>query len=531
MLNKVVNYALFASAFTGGVRLLTFVVGMLAAHLKDKGAFGDYTTYVVVVGIVQSLFINGCNQTIQKFSADSEIERRRFALLAYITFVLTLILGVLGVLFTGVVFGKWALGLAFLSACGGVIWWWARYLYRSTLNPRGETFLSILGSISNAFLILGFLKLTAYDDAIIYGDFAAYALGGIVSLFAIPFAVKASLWEILKTPLPKEWLAQMFKFSLPLWGAGQLFTAGGSAQGLITRGHPKLGTAPMAEYGVMGTLSQFIHQPMDILGHAALPGLVLEKEKRDEMYRELLRLCLLAFPFISIAVAAGLPLLIEILDWLFQFLAVREEGLSAKYGNVYLLLLIIAIGTPAAAVEIVTGQYAVVQDRPDIALKSKVASLVVILVSLLPFVNYFGLAGVVFAGTVLGEFSQAFTYVALLWKDYRQNMRTALIYSSIATFSALLAAAPVYFLREWEYKWALAFLSMAIYVVSMWLFKLLNVEDFRRLVRVLRGRQKVEHEQGFAEAPQGLEDALVAEDKEAARKAIVRRASQVDIQL
>ena len=531
MLRKVVSYALFASAFTGGVRLLTFVVGMLAAHLKGKGAFGDYTTYVVVVGIVQSIFINGCNQTIQKFGADDEEGRRRFALLAYITFLITLVIGGIGYFVTGFVFGKWALGLAFLSSSGAVIWWWARYLFRTTLNPKGETLLTVLSSLSNAFLILGFLRLTAYEDAIIYGDFAAYALSGIIALFCIPIAVKASPLQILKTPLPREWLREMFRFSLPLWGAGQLFTAGGSAQGLITRGHPKLGTAPMAEYGVMGTLAQFIHHPMDILGHAALPGLVLEKEKRDEMYRELLRLCLLAFPFFSIGIAAGLPLLIDTLDWLFQFLAVREEGLAAKYGGVYLLLLITAIGTPGAAVEIVTGQYAVVQDRPDIALKAKVVSLVVILATLLPLVNYFGLAGVVIAGTVLGEFSQAITYIVLLWKDYKQNMKTAVVYSSVATFASVVAAAPVYLLRDWDYRWSLAFLSMAIYIAFMWMFKLLHVEDFRRLHRVLKGREKAQHEEGFENAPEGLEEALVTKDKTEARKAIVRRASQIDIQL
>jgi O-antigen/teichoic acid export membrane protein len=532
MLQKVVSYALFASAFTGGVRLLTFAVGMLAAHLKGKGAFGDYTTYVLVFGITQSIFINGCNQAIQKFGADDEEGRRRFALLAYITFFVTLLIGVLCFLATGLIFGKWALGLAFLAAPGGVLWWWARYLFRSTLNPKGETALTALSSLSNAFLILGFLKLTAYDDAIIYGDFAAYVVSGLAAFICIPIAVKATPWQILKTPLPRAWLAEIFKFSLPLWWAGQLFTVGGSAQGLITRGHPNLGTAPMAEYGVMGTLAQFIHHPIDIVGHAALPGLVLEKDKRDEMFRELLRLCLLAFPFLAISISAGVPLLMDIMDWAFQFVAHREQGLADKYSGVYFLLLITALGTPGAAAEIVTGQYAIVQNRPDIALKAKAVSLGVILISLLPLTNYFGLAGVVFAGTVLGEFSQAFTYIYLLWGDYKQNMKTALVYTSISVLGSVLAALPVILFRDMQYPWLLAFVAMAIYVAVMWVFGLLHAEDFRRLFRVLKGRETSEHEQGFEHAPEGLEEALLSPgDKQVVRQAIVRRASRIKTSL
>ena len=531
MLQKVVSYALFASAFTGGVRLLTFVVGMLAAHIKGKGAFGDYTTYVLVFGILQSIFINGCNQTIQKFGADDEENRQRFGLLAYVTFGIALCIGAIGFLATGMLFGKWALGLAFLAAPGGILWWWARYLFRSTLNPKGETALSVVSSLSNAFLILGFLKLTAYDDAIIYGDFAAYVLSGLVAFLCIPFAVKATPWQLLKTPIPRAWLKEMFRFSLPLWWAGQLFTVGGSAQGLMTRGHPKLGTGPMAEYGVMGTLAQFIHHPMDIVGHAALPGLVLEKENRDEMYRELLRLCLLSFPFLAISIAAGLPLLIEIMDWAFQFVAEKEQGLASKYGGVYLLLLITAIGTPGAAAEIVTGQYAVAQNRPDIALKAKAVSLAVILLSLLPLANFYGLAGVVFAGTVLGEFSQAFTYVYLLWGDYRQNMKTALIYTSVSLFASVLAALPVILFRDIRYPWLLAFAAMAIFVMVMWICRLLHAEDFRRLLRVLKGREGSEHEEGFEHAPEGLEEALVNRDQKEVRQAIVRRASRVKTSL
>ena len=52
------------------------------------------------------------------------------------------------------------------------------------------------------------------------------------------------------------------------------------------------------------------------------------------------------------------------------------------------------------------------------------------------------------------------------------------------------AAAPVYLYRDWAWKWVIAFPSAGIYLLGMFLFGLLSIDDFRRVIRAYRTRHE-----------------------------------------
>lgn len=505
MLRNVFGYAAVVTLVTSGAKVLTLGVGLLGASFKTKEQFGNYGTYVLIYSIVQNLFIAGVNQVVQKYGADSEVNRIRFARLAYMLFGVLMIPCGLGFLLIGGVFGKWTIALAFLGTPFIVAWWWARYLFRTTFNAKGESLITVLASLCNSLFILGFIALTDFGDALIYGDFAALVVPGLVSLLVIPRAADTSIGAIIKAKVPREWLWEMYVFGRPIWAAGQLFAAGGWLQGLMTRG--KLGPIAMGEWQFMGSLGQLINQPMDIVGHASLPGLVKEKENRPAMYRELLRMCLLAFPFIALTVAAALPLFLQLADIGISYIPDKTGELSTKYGNVHLLLLITAISTPALAIEIVAGQYAISEGLSKAPLQVQAASLVAVLLVLWPAATYFGLYGILIAAAV-GEVAKSGAYIYILWRPFPQNMKTSLVYGILSLFWTCMGAVPVYWFRDWEYNWLLALPAAGIFFCGMVLSRLVHREDFRRVYRAFVSREGSSHDEGFEFAPEGFEETL-----------------------
>lgn len=517
MLKKLVGYAAYMSGATSLIRILTFGVGMLGIKMKSKGQYGNYATYTLIYGIAQGVFIMGVNQVIQKYGADDALNRRRFGRLAYILF--GVLLAICGVAFAavGAAFGNWAVALGLVGVPFIVIWWWARYIYRTTLDARGEARLTILSSLSNSLLTLGFIVLTDFGDALIYADFLALVLSGLVSLYFLPRAAGATFAELMKTALPREWLNELFVFGRSLWVAGQIFAATDWIQGLWTRG--RLGAEAMGAWGVMHQLSQFIYMPLDMIGHAALPGLVAEKDQRDVMYRELLRLCLLAFPLVALGVAAGIPLLLQVLDFAFSLGGVASEPLALKYPEVHILLLIGGIAMPVHAVEIVAGQYAIAEGYKNAPLKVQFVSLVAIVAILFPLSAYFGLYGVLIAAG-LGEAAKAFAYVAILWKPFRRNMKSTLVYTVWSSLCTFAGAFPVFYYRHWKYNWVIAFPAMIAFFVGMVIFRLAHREDFKRAWRAFRSRGAPEREEGFENAPEGFDRTLEALQVDKIREAI-----------
>ncbi len=485
MLRKLVGYAAYFAGATSLIRLLTFAVGMLGAKLKSRETFGDYNTYVLIYSYAQGFFIFGINQTIQRYAADDETNRRRFAYLAYVLFAVLLVAtGFAGV---GVgAFYDWSYSYAMFAIPWIVLWWWARYLYRSTLDARGETRLTILSSLSNSLVTLGFIALTDFEDSLIYGDFAAVAIAGIVAFIVIPQSVGLTFRELMKIEIPKGFIKEMIAFTRPIWAAGQVQTLGTQAQGFWTRG--RLGAGMMGTYGFMNQLWHFAFIPMDTIGQAALPGLVQAKEERSKLYNELLRLCLVAFPVIAISVAAGIPLVLQILDWAFGLLAERESFL-VKYPELPLMMILMSLSVPMRGVEIVANQYAVAEGHKRAPLKVQLISLAVMAACLIPLTSAYGIYGVIIAGGI-SELAKALAFIGVLWKPLRQNMKTTLIWSIFATIGVAGAAVPVYMYREHAFSWLSAFPAAAIYILAMFAFRLITPLDFVRMRNAWRERKQ-----------------------------------------
>ena len=547
MLKQLFGYAALMSAVTYGIKLLTFGVGVLGLKLKSKDDFGNYATYVIVYGILQNFLIGGVNQVIQRYAADDDEARKKFGRLALAQFPVALGLGVAGFFIIGTIWGNWSIALAPLGVPWIVVWFWTRYLYRTRLDARGEAALVVVASLGNSLCTLGLLAFTDLRDSLIYGDFAGLVIAGLLALFMIPRASGASLAELAKTKIERDFYQKLLIFGRALWGANQLFAASGWLQGLVTRG--KLGAEKMGDYGGVGQFAQLIYQPMDFVAHAALPGLVQAKEQRDVMYRELLRLCLLAFPFVALAVSAGLPLLLTTVDGAIGLLQPSSASLASKYGNVHLLLLIGSIGTPMLAIEVVAGQYVVAEGRTDMALKAAGIRLVAMLLTLVvalwtplyPLLGDDGALYVIIGAQGVGWAAQALLYVGMLWhsaaaddanRKYKTNMKTSLVYGLQTQLCAFAGAAPVVYFRHWEHNWLLVIPATAIFVVGMIAFRLLHREDFRRLWRAIaqRGAKPVVHDVGFETAPIGFERTMskIQTDKVREVLALKRDAAQKD---
>lgn len=484
MLRKLVGYAAYFAGATSLIRLLTFSVGMLGAKLKSRETFGDYNTYVLIYSYAQGFFIFGINQTIQRYAAGDETNRRRFAYLAYLLFaVLFVSTGFAGV-GVGVLY-DWSYSFAMFAIPWIVLWWWARYLYRSTLDAKGETKLTVLSSLGNSVFTLGFIALTDFEDSLIYGDFAAIAVAGIVAFAIIPRSVGLSFGELFRTEIPKGFLEEMFSFTRPIWAAGQVQTLGIQAQGFWTRGH--LGAAMMGTYGFMNQLWHFAFIPMDVIGQAALPGLVQAKGERSKLYNELIRLCLVAFPLIAISVAAGIPLVLQILDWAFALVTERQSFL-VKYPELPAMMILMSLSVPMRAVEIVANQYAISEGYKRAPLIVQIVSLTAMAISLYPLTMEYGIYGVILAGGV-AEVAKAVAFIAVLWKRLRDNMRTTAVWAIFSTIGVGAAVVPVYMYQGHPSSWLAAFPAAAIYVVAMFVFRMITFNDFVRVVSAYRARK------------------------------------------
>jgi O-antigen/teichoic acid export membrane protein len=218
-------------------------------------------------------------------------------------------------------------------------------------------------------------------------------------------------------------------------------------------------------------------------------------------------------------VAAGIPLLLQVLDFAFSLGGVASEPLALKYPEVHILLLIGGIAMPVHAVEIVAGQYAIAEGYKNAPLKVQFVSLVAIVAILFPLSAYFGLYGVLIAAG-LGEAAKAFAYVAILWKPFRRNMKSTLVYTVWSSLCTFAGAFPVFYYRHWKYNWVIAFPAMIAFFVGMVIFRLAHREDFKRAWRAFRTRGAPEREEGFENAPEGFDRTLEALQVDKIREAI-----------
>lgn len=485
VLRKLVGYAAYmfgANVFTA---LLTFAVTAFGMAARSKEAFGDYFTYMLVYEIGTGLLINGVNATIQRFAAENQDNRLRFTKLVFAAFVLLNLICVLVGLAAWQLFGL-NLALGFLGIPWVVTNWYGRYIVRSTLDAKREARLMVIASLSSSVFRFLFLTFTDLRDAMIYGDFVALVVSGAAALIMLPRAVEAPLSQIMKVDLPKPFLAECFRFSVPLWFAGLVFTAKSRLQATWTRG--RIGAKAMGALGGLQLFGMLYEKPMEFLGQASLPGLVSAKDQRDQLYRELLRFSIVVLGGIAVGVSAGVPLAFDIIDEVQKLFGQGEGALfTEKYAEVPQLMLIAALAMPFRAVEMVTNQYSVAVGRQRSVFYAQVTQLAVMTVTLVPLAEAYGLYGVVVAG-VIGELANAFTFVVLLWKVRRDSMRSAAIWSLMAGLGAVAALAPAYHFRDWAYAWVMAFPAMALFAAMMFAIRLLQPADFGRVLKAFRNR-------------------------------------------
>lgn len=485
MLRKLVGYAAYMFGANTFTALLNFAVSALGMVTRPKEAFGAYGAYMLVYEILNGAFIFGANATIQRFAAESEENRQRFTKLVFLMFLgMTAVFGVAGVL-TWQLFNL-NLGLALIGLPWVVTYWYGRYVVRSNLDAKREARLMVVASLANTIFQFLFLTFTDLQDALIYGDFLALVASGLMALVTLPGAVRLSVRQIFAVKIPREFLREALRFTVPLWMAGQVFTLKVRLQAMWTTAF--LGTTAMGALQSMQTMWQFAGKPMEYLGQASLPGLVSAKDDRDKLYRELLRFAMVSLTAVAIAVAAGIPFVFQVIDFVAELLGRTGVPMSEKYAEVPVLLLLPTLAVPFTAVEMVTNQYSVAVGRQRIVFYAQLVNVGVMAAILVPLAQHFGLIGVVFTGAI-GELANAATFIVMLWKDRRDSMRSALIWSCLGTVATAAALAPVYLYRELAFSWLMAFPAVGIFVALMMATRMLQVADFTRVFRALRGRR------------------------------------------
>jgi O-antigen/teichoic acid export membrane protein len=490
VLRKLVGYAAYMFGANTFTALLNFAVSALGMVTRPKSAFGDYATYMLVYEIGNGMLIYGGNATIQRYAASSDESRQRFAKLVFLLFFV--LLGVSALLAGGVGLALGEAGLHTALGLLGIPWivthWYGRYLVRSRLDARREARLMMTASLSNTIFQFVFLTATDWRDALIYGDFLALIAAGVAALVLVPRSLGCSLRTILGTPLSRPELREALAFAGPLWLAGQVFTAKVRMSAIFTS--TLIGSRAMGALQAMQTLWQFAGKPIEYLGQAALPGLVAAREDRDTLYKELLRFSLVLLPLVAIAVAGGIPLLLQLIDLAVATLKdAPGEPLSVKYAEVPLLIMLPALAMPLTTLEMVSNQYSVALGRPRTVFYAQLVNVLVMLAALGPLSDAFGLVGVVATGA-LGDLFNGLVFVVVLRAERAQVMRTALRWSLSALLFTALALAPILLTRDRSWGWAVAFPAAALYVAGMFAARVMVPDDLRRVARAVRERRQ-----------------------------------------
>lgn len=472
MLKKLAGYTAYMFVATSAIRLITFAVSMLGAKIRTKEDFGDYGTYVLLYGLIISATTMGLNQTIQKYSADDEENRQRFTVMLYRGFALLFVVGGLAAIPVGM-YWKWSMSLALIGAPWVVMSTLGRFIVRTKLDARIESKLVIVGSITNSGFIFAFLVLTEYKDALIYGDFAALVVTGLVTMFVLPRVTDLKAAAIFTMKIPGAFLRECARFTAPVWGAGAVGTGGHYATGGYTRA--ALGTGPMGVFNLAEQLWQFAFVPMDLVGQAALPGLVKEKEDRPRLFRELVRLCLIAFPFIAICVAGGMPLLLQVLD------------LDEKWFEVPNVLLMLVMSVPLRSFQIVANHYTIAEGHARLAFYTAVVYLVAVAIFLYPLTEIYGLYGVV-AADILASGCNSVSFAVFMWKGYKNDMKTGMVWAFSSLVVCFVSVLPLYIYKDWTWRWTLALPCGLVYLALLLVVRVVQPSDFARLKQALMER-------------------------------------------
>jgi len=444
-------------------------VGWAGMRFRPKDAFGDYHTYTMVVVLGMGLCAYGVNGSIQKFGAGQELNQRRLVALALRGLIALVVLGLPLAWALAELFGT-GVGLAMISLPWLVMFMWGRFIVRSRIEAKYEARMMIVMSLMKSACIGAFISFSEYRDAMIYGDVLALILGGAATVAILPRAFDRPLSALYLEPVPRSFLREFLLFTRSLWVSGQLFLASQEIVGLFTAA--RLGAFAMGAYGGLKELWQFAFKPMDFLGQAALPALVAEEEgRRGRLYLSVVRSCLVVFPSIGVVLASVSPTVLDVL------------GIGEKFAEIPTMLIVLAAGVPATAVQLVVSQYAIAEGHPRFTLFSNLAQTAAIAVSIYPLTQMFHLDGLVLS-MLLGSWAATLSLVASMWLTNRHEMRLTIMWMIRAFGVCFVALMPIYE-RRWEQgAWTSVFPAMGLYLVMLFVVRLLKPTDLVRAYRL-----------------------------------------------
>lgn len=478
MFRRLLGYAAYMFMTGALTSLLSFAVDAFGMVTRPKESYGDYHIYVLILNIGVGLFISGPNGAIQRFGANNEKQRKALASLILKVFLILLLLTSVIGLVVGFVY-RWNIALSFFGVPWLVIFWMSRYIARSQLNAKYEGWLLATGSLSKTIFIGAFLGLSEHPDAMIFGDVIALFAAGLISLVVLRLSMETSLSELLRVPIPREFIREFLVFARPLWIGGQVFLASQEFMGLFTTTVPWLGRTAMASMGVLRTFWQVTFKPMDFISQAALPTLIIDEDGRKKLYEDLLRLSLIVFSALGLVTAGAGGLILELFS------------LRQKYVEVPALMIIQAAAVPIYVVHMTMSQYTIAEDYPRYTLYANIASIIGNAASVYPLSLYFGLNGVVVSAAI-GFLFSAMTFLYCLRNTHRDEVLVSARSGTRMFFALIVSLAPVYYFRWAEDNWRLIFPSLLIFTVltrasNFWSWSDIN-KGFRLVKAAIRDR-------------------------------------------
>jgi O-antigen/teichoic acid export membrane protein len=474
VLKKLVGYTAIMFGATAVTGLLSFGVNALGMRLLSRERFGDYNTYVLIYGYAQGFFYFGVNQAIQRETVVDAEARLRFAKLAYLLFALLCVVCAAASVPVGLVTGlSYALGVIAIPFT--VVLWWCRYIVRSQLDAKREALWVSIGSLSTTLFQLAFLTLTPFEDAMVYGDFAAVVLAGVVPLFMVPSSQGERFSGVMTRTIPREFIDRALVTVRPNWLSGQVGALVNVFSNAWSRA--QFGADGLGTISAMQLIWQFAQKPMDNLAQATLPGLVAAKDERKKLYREVMALCLVMFPMIGAVAATGTPLLLELMQ------------VADKYGDVPALMMIMASALPLGVFQMIHNQLAVASGNSRFSLYGQIAQLLGGALMALVLTKPLGLKGLVLAAD-LGVGANALTLFLLMRRDeLAEDVRRSAMWCLAAVVAGVASMAPFFYVREHPLCWLAAFLVPPIYIGAMFAAGILGRAEVDRLARMVRARR------------------------------------------
>ena len=371
------------------------------------------------------------------------------------------LLALIGGLVVATVF-NWSYALGVFATPMVAFGLWTRYIARSSFSPKFEATLALATSLCKSILQFLFLTFTNFDAALIYGDFVGIALSFVVAAALLPKVVQSTLWKLLRTPLSLELLKRAGTFMVPLWFAGEVFTVRNTFVDYWTRA--LLGARAMGALGMSGQIWKVAWGPIDLFGHAVLPGLVKAEGGKIAVYDRAVKFSLAILPCFGIAAAAASPLILRVFE------------LHEKFAEVPPLLWIATLTLPSTAAEVGLHQLSIAEGRNRPILIAQAFTLGVMFLVVYPLGTTFGLVGMAIVG-LCGQVAQLGGLMLPLWFSHRTQILFTLRAYLRGMLGIAVAMTPVYLTRHWEYNWVSFAPALILYLGTIFLLKVITPRE------------------------------------------------------